>query len=72
MTEKTWTTCGYFKEYDKAKEKINELGEEFELYKIKRVRESSREGMFKLKAWKRAAETSKKTKKKKGKRKNDK
>ena len=59
MSEKTWTTCGYFKEFNNAKEKINELGEEYELYKIKRVRERTKEGMFKLKAWKqphRAAE----------------
>ena len=65
MSEKTWTTCDYFKEYNKAKEKINELGEEFELYKIKRARERTKEGMFKLKAWKQQPEKPKNKKKKK-------
>lgn len=65
MSEKTWTTCGYFKEFNNAKEKINELGEEYELYKIKRVRERTKEGMFKLKAWKQPQEQLKSKKKKK-------
>ena len=69
MSNKTWVIYGFFDNYDKAKEKINELDDEFDLYKIKRVREANKKGWFKLKAWKKPIEVKKK--KKKGKPKKD-
>ena len=51
MSNKVWATYGLFKEYDEAKEKIDELSDEFDLYKIKRIREQNKKGWFKLKTW---------------------
>jgi len=53
-SSKTWITCGFFKEYNEAKEKIAELGDKFDLYKIKRVKDRSKEASYKLKVWKKA------------------
>tara|TARA_R100000008_G_C3585281_1_gene171753 strand:- start:1047 stop:1301 length:255 start_codon:yes stop_codon:yes gene_type:complete len=62
--EKTWINYGFFKHYDEAKNKINDLKDEFESYKIKRVREKSKEGWYKLKVWSKPEEKkSKKSKK---------
>ena len=41
---KIWTNYGFFEHYNETKNKINDLKDEFELYKIKRVREKSKEG----------------------------
>lgn len=65
MTNKTWTIYGYFDNYDKAKQKVEELNSEYDLYKINRVRESSKEGWYKLKVWKEQVEVEPKNKKKK-------
>ena len=65
MNNKTWTTCGFFTTYNDAKEKINELDDEFELYKVKRVREKGKKGLFKVKAWKEPPQKPKKKKQKK-------
>ena len=63
---KTWTTYGIFDKYNEATKKISELGDEFDLYKIKLIREENRRGAYKLKVWKRPVEkNNKKTKKKK-------
>ena len=62
-TNKIWTNYGFFEHYNEAKNKINDLKEEFELYKIKRVREKSKEGWFKLKVWNKPVENKKKSKK---------
>ena len=35
MSNKTWVIYGFFDNYNKAKEKINELDDEFDLYKDK-------------------------------------
>ena len=71
MNNKTWTTCGFFKNYNEAQEKITELEDEFELYKIKRVKEKSKEGLFKLKAWKAPVVKPQKKKKQKKTKKNE-
>jgi len=60
---KIWTNYGFFEHYNETKNKINDLKDEFELYKIKRVREKSKEGWFKLKVWNKQAENKKKSKK---------
>ena len=65
ITEKIWIDCGYFQLHEEAQGKIEELGTEFELYKIKRVREKSKEGWYKVKAWKKPVEKKAKKKKKK-------
>jgi len=68
--EKIWTDCGYFELYEEAQHEIEELGDEFELYKIRRVREKSKRDWFKVKAWKKAA-PKRRNKNKKGKKKSD-
>ena len=65
LKEKIWTDCGYFETHELAKEKIAQLGEKFELYKIKKVREKSKEGWYKVKAWIQPVEKKNKKKKKK-------
>ena len=67
MSNKVWATYGLFKEYDEAKEKIDELSDEFDLYKIKRIREQNKKGWFRLKTWKQPTENKKNKKKKKAK-----
>jgi|10_taG_2_1085330.scaffolds.fasta_scaffold16494_4 hypothetical protein len=66
MTDDTkiWTTYGIFDEYIEVTKKIHELGEEYDLFKIKLIREKKRRGAYKLKVWKRPVEK-KKTKRKK-------
>ena len=63
--EKIWTDCGYFQLYKEAENKIEDLGTEFELYKIRRVKEKSKEGWYKVKAWKKPTAKNIKNKKKK-------
>ena len=67
MSNKTWTIYGFFDNYDEAKEKINELNDKYDLYKIKRARETAKKGCFKLKVWKKPIEVKKKKKKRKSK-----
>tara|TARA_R110000824_G_scaffold250015_2_gene438832 strand:+ start:247 stop:456 length:210 start_codon:yes stop_codon:yes gene_type:complete len=62
-TSKIWTDCGYFESHEGALNKVKELDTQFEIYKIRKVREKSKEDWYKVKAWKKPAE--KKTKKKK-------
>jgi len=61
-TNKIWTDCGYFETYEEATNKVKDLDTQFESYKIRRVKEKSKEDWFKVKAWKQPE--SKKTKKK--------
>ncbi len=67
---KIWTDCGYFEIYEEAQHEIENLGDKFELYKIKRVREKSKRDWFKVKAWKEPVKKKKTTKK--GQKKSDK
>ena len=61
---KIWTDCGFFEVYEEAQNKIKELDGEYELYKIRKVREKGKKGWYKVKAWKTPV---KKKRKKKGK-----
>ena len=62
---KIWTDCGYFELYEDAQKKIEELETQYDLYKIRRVRDKSKEGWYKVKAWKKAEKKKAKRKKKK-------
>ena len=48
---KIWTNYGFFKTYNAVQNKIKELGNKFQLYKIRLVKEYGKEGWFKLKVW---------------------
>jgi hypothetical protein len=48
---KKWTNYGFFQTYEAAKTKSNEIKDQFELRKIKFVKEKSKKGWFKLKVW---------------------
>jgi hypothetical protein len=61
---KTWTTYGIYDEHNEATKKISELGDKYDLYKIKLIREKKRNGAYKLKVWKRPVEKNNKGKKK--------
>tara|TARA_R110002020_G_scaffold149496_1_gene325822 strand:+ start:240 stop:440 length:201 start_codon:yes stop_codon:yes gene_type:complete len=61
---KTWTTYGVYDEYNEVTKKISELGDKYDLYKIKLIREKKRRGAYKLKVWKRPVEKNNKKKKK--------
>jgi len=64
-TTKTWITYGIYDEHNEVTKKISELGDEYDLYKIKLIREKKRNGAYKLKVWKRPVEKNKKKNKKK-------
>jgi len=61
---KTWTTYGVYDEYNEVTKKISELGDKYDLYKIKLIREKKRRSAYKLKVWKRPVEKNNKKKKK--------
>ena len=51
MTNKIWTIYGFFENYEAAKNKLNQIKDEYDLCKIKKIREKTEKGRYKLKVW---------------------